>query len=169
MPPPLLMVGRQQPRWWWWRGSSGSARSTTLGGVAVVVALLVSLCFIGSRFTGTQLGGCSTLAALASSGNKLSYSLCSSFVPKTNKRKENSLYCSQKMCSSLLYVRRWKYIEILVVFFPSLFCCPELHACTLCECTCSLLIITGENEEDPTDVVEAHESALLFCSTVSLF
>jgi len=52
MPPPLLMVGRQ-PRWW--RGTSGSARTTL--GVAVVVALVVSLCFIGSRLTGRTLGG----------------------------------------------------------------------------------------------------------------
>ncbi|CAD6271817.1 unnamed protein product [Miscanthus lutarioriparius] len=58
MAPPLLM-GRQ-PRLW--RGSSGSARTTL--GVAVVVALVVSLCFIGCRLTGTtQLGGGAQLAS----------------------------------------------------------------------------------------------------------
>lgn len=56
MPPPLPM-GRQPTRWW--SGGSGSAR--TLGvGVAVVVALVVSLCFAfigGRRLAGTLVGG----------------------------------------------------------------------------------------------------------------
>jgi hypothetical protein len=56
IPPPLPM-GRQSTRWW--SGGSGSAR--TLGvGVAVVVALVVSLCFAfigGRRLAGTLVGG----------------------------------------------------------------------------------------------------------------
>ncbi|CAD6333516.1 unnamed protein product [Miscanthus lutarioriparius] len=60
MPPPLLMVGRQ-PRWC--RGKSGGS-ARTLGVAVVVVALVVSLCFIGSRLTGTtQLGGGAQLAS----------------------------------------------------------------------------------------------------------
>lgn len=56
MPPPLPM-GRQ-PRWWW-SGGSGSARTLAVG-VAVVVALVVSLCFAfigGRRLAGLLVGG----------------------------------------------------------------------------------------------------------------